>query len=854
MAKNNVDIGQVVGLIQAMMPSMDAGAISSAVTSWLDQHPEATTTVADGSITEQKLASAVAAKLAEVTDLKSALTNFGGGAAGQILRKKSNTDYDSEWSDFGAPTDVQVKNAVDTWLDDHPEATTTVDFSIATKVFPNVAAMVADSTLKSGDNIATRGYYASGDEGATNYVVSASHSGQFYVTLANGLYANMLSEKGVLKAETIGIKAYNAATQTPNSEDMDRNVTLFNTAVYNGIYLLFGKGYYYFSSAVQLARKNTYTIQGIAREVTHLYFPNSDGLLFSDPIYYNYYVVRKLHIHSYGHAIRCAEHCLTVLDSHFEWLQLESETGDCFHAPNYNVAKYVNQSGNTIYDTCVQNCVFDFINASAPQGAAFCNVMGMYTYYMHMNLVSCLYGFRNCDGVIEQLNTLGTSILYFIYYDKAYSHSLRWTFYNLNAEGLRGAFIYTEAERSAGSGEDSHKPETANIMTLELITAINSGWSLRGVTDHTIYPITVHALNNIVLINSDSIVIPNQYPSLYDTTVVKGHVNCLRSVALNRYEGGPTIIMLLNGSQLNYRYGLLNREVTSRDTVPYTTLGGSSPTFTSLNVRRLFGGKSMHTWEVIASSISGSQPNPPSEYAFCDIVAFNVDISSGKNISVLMSNYECVYPGRIITLVNRKESVGNLTMLSFGMTNYSNYTLHSSWHRDLVLTPGQSMQLALVFDKNPKTGNIYPSWLPMYPPNFESLEAYNDNIVKANAKGDDASIAMQNVNVGQYIPFNDYNKYLNTSGATVDYSSPGYSTKEFRYLVTDCSEGDNFTIINGIGENTQRLWAFADSEGTIISRAAAHLSVTTLTITAPANATKLIVNTKRPTAVYRISI
>lgn len=77
MAKNNVDIGQVVGLIQAMMPSVDAGAISSAVTSWLDQHPEATTTVADGSITEQKLATAVAAKLAEATDLKSAIAAMG---------------------------------------------------------------------------------------------------------------------------------------------------------------------------------------------------------------------------------------------------------------------------------------------------------------------------------------------------------------------------------------------------------------------------------------------------------------------------------------------------------------------------------------------------------------------------------------------------------------------------------------------------------------------------------------------------------------------------------------------------------------------------------------------------------
>lgn len=38
-------------------------AIADAVDAWLDDHPEATTTVEDGSITEAKLASALAAKV-----------------------------------------------------------------------------------------------------------------------------------------------------------------------------------------------------------------------------------------------------------------------------------------------------------------------------------------------------------------------------------------------------------------------------------------------------------------------------------------------------------------------------------------------------------------------------------------------------------------------------------------------------------------------------------------------------------------------------------------------------------------------------------------------------------------------
>lgn len=49
--------------------SADPAVIEQAVTDWLDAHPEATTTVADGSITEAKLASALAQKVNQVTQL-----------------------------------------------------------------------------------------------------------------------------------------------------------------------------------------------------------------------------------------------------------------------------------------------------------------------------------------------------------------------------------------------------------------------------------------------------------------------------------------------------------------------------------------------------------------------------------------------------------------------------------------------------------------------------------------------------------------------------------------------------------------------------------------------------------------
>jgi len=73
------------------------------------------------------------------------------GINGQTLRTKGNGM--TEWADVGLPTDGQTADAISAWLDDHPEATTTVDFNVVTKVFQNVTRMIEDLTLKSGDTV-----------------------------------------------------------------------------------------------------------------------------------------------------------------------------------------------------------------------------------------------------------------------------------------------------------------------------------------------------------------------------------------------------------------------------------------------------------------------------------------------------------------------------------------------------------------------------------------------------------------------------------------------------------------------------------------------------------------------------
>ena len=584
------------------------------------------------------------------------------------------------------------------------------------KVYDTVADMLDDESLTAGTNVETRGYYVVGDNGNNEYTISATHTGVFYLTLDNGLYANLITEEGLLRCESIGMKAYAAETNDPDEDDMDRNVELFNTAIYNGIYLLIGKGWFYFSDKVLLARQGTYTIRGISRERSCLVFPNSDGLYFSDPRYYNYYVIRGLYIKSYGHCIRCSEECLTVLDSHFEWLYLISENGDGFHGPDYNIAKYVSQGGDrTVYDTCVQNAVFDFINVQAHNGAGIANVMGMYSTYKHFNFVSCKYAFRNCDGTLEQANTLsntpGVYEDYFIYFDKTYSHSLKWKFINVNAEGIGKAFIYTEPRVEVPAGEDPKKPETANIMTLSSITAIDSGWSLQGsVENHDVYPITVQALHNINLMNAMYIISPSAYPSKYDTSVVKGEIKLLSTSSTpGFYDGGKDIKVTNQIGIVFTLHGKKERTALNNNTYFHGEDGTDIPYSHSLiSADKLYGGKATQIWNTKVSEIGAtSNINPPDEYKFADAVLIENDTNNVKMISTLF-NTGLAYPGRIITVINSPSSLNNIGLndaLHAGIGT-GGFALRAA----LTLQPKDSITLITTYYTYNNTR--YVAWMP----------------------------------------------------------------------------------------------------------------------------------------------
>ena len=72
------DTGKIVALIKALSAKVDPSVIESAVSDWLDDHPEATTTVEDGSITKAKLDEDLQETVDDVSSLKTEITNVKG--------------------------------------------------------------------------------------------------------------------------------------------------------------------------------------------------------------------------------------------------------------------------------------------------------------------------------------------------------------------------------------------------------------------------------------------------------------------------------------------------------------------------------------------------------------------------------------------------------------------------------------------------------------------------------------------------------------------------------------------------------------------------------------------------------
>lgn len=122
--------------------------------------------------------------------------------------------------------DDYISLKIDTWLKDHPEATTTVlDNSITkekiekdflydlrkARFYNSVADMKLDSELKAGQVCKTLGYYSINDGGGAYYVIRAKQDsdvddGGSIHELASGLVAELIVENGTVNVKQFGAK------------------------------------------------------------------------------------------------------------------------------------------------------------------------------------------------------------------------------------------------------------------------------------------------------------------------------------------------------------------------------------------------------------------------------------------------------------------------------------------------------------------------------------------------------------------------------------------------------------------------------------------------------------------------
>lgn len=111
---DGINMGLLIGILSGMLPEVDPSDIESYVNAWLTAHPEATTTVQDGSITLAKLAADLAAKINSITSLSDEIVNvqtaFNVNENGGVLNIPFKNGYYSKVESTPVPYHITLTN------------------------------------------------------------------------------------------------------------------------------------------------------------------------------------------------------------------------------------------------------------------------------------------------------------------------------------------------------------------------------------------------------------------------------------------------------------------------------------------------------------------------------------------------------------------------------------------------------------------------------------------------------------------------------------------------------------------------------------------------------------------------
>lgn len=161
------------------------------------------------------------------------------GESGQVLR--SNGDGTTRWEYEELPSEQAMDASIKAWLNEHPEATTTVLDGAVTpeklgsgtvrqfvRVYDTASDMTAADDLVSGMVVRTNGFYSAGDGGASYYAISSQGAANGMDILACGeLVASLISdgEGNVKQLGAVG------DGETDDAAVLSRAIEIFATIV-----------------------------------------------------------------------------------------------------------------------------------------------------------------------------------------------------------------------------------------------------------------------------------------------------------------------------------------------------------------------------------------------------------------------------------------------------------------------------------------------------------------------------------------------------------------------------------------------------------------------------------------------
>lgn len=154
-----------------------------------------------------------------------------------------------------------IRDEIDKWLEAHPEAYSTTDYTKTDRIFETALDMIADETLEDGFYVRTCGYHVYGDGGGYFYKVETEAAdGCVNIELANGLYAVMQdvgyytpqmfgaiyddNTISVREANTIALQnAVNMACADQKPVILDGNLAIYDTVTADDHLHMYSKGF-----------------------------------------------------------------------------------------------------------------------------------------------------------------------------------------------------------------------------------------------------------------------------------------------------------------------------------------------------------------------------------------------------------------------------------------------------------------------------------------------------------------------------------------------------------------------------------------------------------------------------------